>query len=102
MALPASSAGGRLTSVESVNYWRTLNPELSITDWPLTHATDRYRVDVPVMDTYVRQIIQEGYTQLPPLIPGVESDRLAEAVTRIHRLGLPPVFGFVYDEFWQL
>ena len=84
------------------DYWTNLIPDFNITDHPIQNAASRYQVDVPDMGAPVRQVIKEGYTQLPSVIPRVETTRLAECVKKICDLSLPPVFAFVYDEFWQM
>src|SRR5262245_35422825 len=83
-------------------YWARLSPELQITDHPFREAKTRYPIVAPDMRRPIRQAVQEGYLQLPPLIPREETARLAACVTKIFSQGLPPVFAFVYDEFWQM
>lgn len=102
MELQTASLGRWLEHAEDPERWRALNPELSITSRPIAGAAARHRVEPPAMAPYTRQIVQEGYLQLPPLVPRAQTARLAAAVDRVCRQGLPPVFGFVYDEFWQL
>lgn len=92
----------KLPAVDSRDFWLQLNPELHISDRPFRSSQSRYKVNAPDMAGPIRQIVREGYCQLPPVIPREETTRLAATVKRIHNLGLPPVFAFVYDEFWQV
>lgn len=102
MSVVASSHNMRLPDVGNPQFWKELNPELQITDYPAQQAAARYQIAAPDMREPVRQIVQEGYTELPPLIPSEETARLADAIQRLHLKGLPAVFAYVYDEFWQV
>ena len=100
MAVVESPKSAQFSELSDRTFWNELNPDLSITDYPVRGVINQY--PVPDMTNPLRQIVHEGYLQLPPVIPAADISQLAAAATKIFRLGIPPVFGFVYDEFWQI
>ena len=44
----------------------------------------------------------QGYIQTPPLLSSALVSRMRSVVTTLKETGWPPVFAFVYDEFWKL
>lgn len=91
-----------LHAADDIGYWRTLNPDLTISTHPLAD-TPRLpvltRADVARLAADTRR---EGYFQAPPLIAPAHAARLARVVGNLVRQGMPPVFCLVYDEFWNM
>lgn len=83
-------------------HWQQLNPESSITDSPLSGLKPPFKVDPSLMTRRVHQLLDEGYFKVDSLIPESEIQPLAHVVTAVSYEGYPPVFAFVYDEFWRL
>ena len=83
------------------DYWRALNPELSITASPF--------VDTPPVDVmpdeaaaHASQLQEEGYLQTRPLVSAHMCARLARAVTRLAGAQVQTVFASLYDEYYQV
>lgn len=95
-------APATLNKAATLDYWKALNPELSITRNPFQRKTEVYQLAEQQMAQQIRQITQEGYLQTPPLIPRTNTERLAQCVLKVVDAGFPPIFVFVYDEFWQI
>jgi Tfp pilus assembly protein PilF len=91
-----------LNQAWQADYWRTLNPSLSITDSPFSPDLADFEIDPGCIETYVAQIIEEGYFNIPAVLPHTEMSRISDAIKVIVEKGLPPVFVFVYDEIWQI
>jgi len=96
-----ASGENRLHLLGKAEFWTSLNPALTVTDFPYMKALTMLGEDYTGID-YVRQARKEGYFKLDSIIPRDEAAVLARAVEKISALGLPPIFVYVYDEVWQL
>jgi hypothetical protein len=82
-------------------FWRGLNPQLTITERPLSVGIDPLRVDAAVAARAARQIVDEGYFHAPSVIPPARLAALRVGAERVVAAGLPSGFTCVYDEFYQ-
>ncbi len=98
----SKNKGLTVHDLEAPEFWERLNPNLTISDNPFREDRPQYPYDKNKVQEHVRQVIKEGYLQTEPVIDDELTSKLAGAVKRIYRLGLPAPFCFVYDEFWQL
>lgn len=92
----------RMADVRDPGFWRALNPELTISDFPLAAARERLPVTADAIERCARQLKADGYLQAPPLVPRAEAARLALAIERIVAEGLPPALAAVYDEYYNV
>jgi Phytanoyl-CoA dioxygenase (PhyH) len=88
--------------VLDANYWRGLNPDLSISEFPCDGSPAPLVFDSGDRERYVRNIHGEGYLQTPPVLDANLLARLRAGIERVVRAGYPSVFACVYDEFYQL
>jgi hypothetical protein len=86
--------------LRAADYWRALNPELTISEYPFSSAPRRSDVALDEVRRYSDQICREGYLQTPPLLDRAALARLRSGVERVVRAGFPSVFACVYDEFY--
>lgn len=88
-------------SATSPVFWKDLNPDLCITDFPFKSFPP-----ASIPDTCIRagfqNLKEEGYFQTQPVIPEALAARFAVAVHNVVAAGFPAVFSFVYDEFWGI
>jgi hypothetical protein len=84
------------------SYWKTLNPDLHITTFPFSASALLSDTNASLVDRCTSRMIKDGYFDAPSIIPREKAERFAAVVTRLSQLNVPPVFAFVYDEFWQL
>ena len=91
----------QLPSARDADFWRRLNPHLTISERPFAAMPPRVHADAAVVSRAARQIVDEGYLQTPPLVPAGLVDGLRGAAVRVVEAGFPPVFACVYDEFYQ-
>lgn len=90
-----------LQEAKRPDFWRSLNPGMTIDARPLA-ANRQYSLADAEIHNYAQQMLKEGYFQARPLVPGDEVKRLRECLLTIRQAGFPPAFVFVYDAFWQL
>lgn len=83
-------------------FWQKLNPSLSIDDTPFPADLEDFSIRDTEISNHVQQMLQEGYFKTDAIVPKPEATKLALAVQSVVNCGLPPVFVFVYNEFWQL
>jgi len=95
-----------LRDAHEIGFWRTLHPDLAISDLPLARAPASSLARDPALAGAVARLaadtVREGYFQAPPVIDPVRAARLARIVDGLVVRGIPPVFSLVYDEFWQM
>ncbi len=90
----------RLSSIE---FWKALNPELTITERPFLRKAPGLNVDDSLdQKQYVNQMKQEGYINLDGILSEERMELMAQAITRLIDEGFPAVLCYVYDEFWQV
>ena len=92
----------RLGDVRNPDFWRALNPELTISDFPLGAPRPRPAAVPEIADLCRRQIIAEGYLATPPIIPADELGRLVAGIERVVAAGLPSTLAAVYDEYYNI
>jgi hypothetical protein len=92
----------RMNEVRDPDFWRALNPELSITEFPLAARRPRLPVTADAIGRCRRQVTEDGYLHTPPLVPSDEVARLARGIQRVVDEGLPSVLACVYDEYFNI
>lgn len=80
-------------------YWLELNPELTMDAPP---APPVLRIDEPARQQLFGDLLTDGYFQYPPALPAEHVRRMAEGALRLQAENIPPVFMYVYDDFYQL
>ena len=91
--------GPRLRDAE---FWRTLNPDLTISDRPPAQAGVVFENAWAQSEPVRRRLVREGVATSPVIVPEGTRQQLTAAVERLVAAGLPPGFVLVYDEFLQL
>lgn len=82
-------------------FWRALSPHLTISPQPWSTSAEPVRVDPAVADRAARQIVTEGYCQMPPLLSTAQIAPLRLGAERVVTSGFPAGFTCVYDEFYR-
>jgi hypothetical protein len=85
----------------NASYWRRLNPSLTVGGRQDAGPRKKqvYATDGQALGARFRE---DGYLQLPPLLAPAQRTSMASAVSSLKDAGWPPVFAFVYDEFWAV
>jgi hypothetical protein len=83
-------------------YWQRLNPGLSIDAEGPAVALDATPLDEPQAAAQREKFRLEGYFQTPPVLDPNVVRRMRLAIEKLRAEHWPPVFSYVYDEFWQI
>lgn len=92
----------RLHEVQDPDFWRALNPELTISDFPFARPKVRPAATAALAARCREQITTDGYLATPPVIPADELARLANGILRVVDAGLPSTLAAVYDEYYNI
>jgi hypothetical protein len=92
-----------LERLATVDYWKALNPEMSITDYPFQAPIDT-QVQAPLaeVERCLQQMREEGHFRLESVLSKARMARMAKVIDNIVAAGYPPAFAYVYDDFWQV
>jgi hypothetical protein len=85
-----------------VDFWRSICPQLSISDRPLISNMQPYAVSPRDVQKAVQQVCEEGYFHVSPVVPTQEVKLLADTVSTVVDHGFPAPFVLVYDQIWQI
>ena len=84
------------------DYWRALNPELTISDRGPGVGNTPFNNDWASSEICQRRLREEGYYLTPKIVPVDDVVKMRTAVERIVARGLPPGCAMVYDEFYRV
>ena len=102
MMAAAVKAQSMLEQVQDPDFWRSLNPSLSVAeDWS-SNLPSPLALETEDLEQVLHDLRKDGYFQLDAILPEAEILRMAIGIDELVQQGLPPVFAFVYDEFWRL
>jgi hypothetical protein len=85
------------------DYWRRLNPELSIDG--VGERSGGLDIDVlepKEIEKQIEKLRSEGYFQTNPVLSSPTIEKMRVCVERLRRERWPATFSFVYDEFWDV
>ena len=83
-------------------YWKELCPALSVGKLVSGGTVETDALGPRHRQELARRLAAEGYFETGPLLPQARVRRMRHAVTSVKNAGWPPVFAFVYDEFWTV
>lgn len=90
------------SQIESIDYWRALNPQCTITDDPWPLQPGRYPVSSANTARYLDSIRTEGYFQTEPLVPAADLDVLGRCIENVYRAGHSTTYALLYDQFYHV
>ena len=88
--------------IEDPDYWRSLNPDLTITENPFSNPASPYPISNDEMAACVQHIQEEGYFQTSPVLPEEDTEKLTRCIRNVVDRGHDAGYAFVYDEFYQV
>lgn len=94
--------GAHLAPIESPDFWRRLNPHLTITNAPFAAHRTEYPFPARDIERARLQIREDGYLQCGPGVPAENCRALSTAMARIIEARYHPMFLAVYDEYWHV
>src|SRR5450759_2061046 len=86
----------------NIEFWRSICPQLSISESPLGSHMKPYAVSPSDVQKVGQQVLVEGYFQVGPVVPRHETRLLTDAVRTVVDQGFPAPFVLVYDQVWQM
>jgi len=92
---------GQLPKAGSEEFWRQLNPDLSISQYPFQVASPAPQPPAALLSEYRDRMQQEAYFQSEPCLPAEMLASMRRAIESVREAGLPALFAFVYDIFYQ-
>jgi hypothetical protein len=95
---PASAVPAR--DIGDPGFWRSFAPGLHVEDPRSVQALQPVMPSSADMEAVRALVREEGYFQASNIAWPIDIALMANTVRALDRAGLPPVFAFVYDEFW--
>jgi hypothetical protein len=90
-----------LPNAGNIEFWRSLNPALEVTDDPLARWQTALPPDREISMAYRDQLRTEGYFQTPPLLAESRRRQMLQAIEAVRAAGFPNMFALVYDVFFH-
>jgi hypothetical protein len=90
---------GWLADAGERRFWAALNPGLKIEE---PQVGPLFTIDDAERQELWNELLTEGWFHLGPRLPPEQTARMAAAVVTLKRAFIPPVFAYVYDDFWNL
>lgn len=84
------------------NYWQTLNPTMTVCGSEPVETIESFDPDPSRVEQPLRTFSAFGYFQIPPTVDAVAVEKMRRCFETTESAGWPPVFVFVYDEFWRV
>lgn len=105
--LPASQVDSLFARAMDIDWWRRLNPHLSLETGTSEAGTSAQVLEPEPLppDEIARhsdQLAQEGFFQTSAVLDPAIVARMRQCIEGLRNEKFPPVFSFVYDEFWQV
>jgi hypothetical protein len=91
-----------LLKANSPEYWRSLNPRLRICSRASSRRVESRPLPSNESKDLVRRIAAHGFINSSQFLSNSLIHRMRRCVETVRKYGWPPVFAFVYDEFWLL
>lgn len=92
----------RLECVFSVPYWKRICPDLSLGRSQPRNDIEERLLAIEDRKNLVQRLGRDGYLKTGPFIDPNLIAAMKHAMLVLRRQGLPPVFAYVYDEFWDI
>lgn len=90
---------GLAIASQSAEFWRRLAPDLTISDAQPVSVT---AIDAARRAKLRLKLVNDGYAKVPSMNARPVHGKIADAMDRIAKAGLPTAFIGVYDEVWSL
>ena len=85
--------------LQSQEFWADKFPNLSICNLELFRQSSSVKLDQSTAQELAGQLTEEGYLQ-GRSDWGLDLDEMARSIRVLSEAGIPPVFAFLFDEFW--
>lgn len=92
----------RLERVFSISYWQELCPSLSIGRAKPLSTVEKESFSVEQRKLLVERFARDGYLKSEPIMAESILDLLKLTLVTLRHHEFPPVFAYVYDQFWDI
>jgi hypothetical protein len=100
--LPSTEVDALLNKATDSDYWRHFCPTLSVG----TSSWREVREECPLDSSEIAQLVEklgtEGYFRTKAILPIPLIHKMRACVEQLRSQSWPPVFAFVFDEFWAI
>ena len=100
-AIPASIVAPPTRNLGDPDFWRAFAPGLHVGDARSVEALQAIAPSPADMAAIRALVVEEGYFQASNITWPMDVGVMADTVRALDSAGLPPVFAFLYDEFWM-
>lgn len=98
--LSREQVDARVDRAWSPEYWKSLNPSLSVGEPPASEFTNATTLGPELRRECIRRFHDEGHLHLGSVVPPGLIGRMRAGVDALVRADWPAVFSWLYDEFW--
>lgn len=91
----------QVAEISRADYWRARAPSFHVCNEEFWRAVRYYHASNAEAADIESRVRREGYFRLRHDF-GLDLGAMAQTITALVADGIPPVFAFVYDEFWSL
>lgn len=102
LSLPEDELRVLAEKILDLDYWRKLNPELSIGSEKHAASFEATAISAQELERIREHVATRGYLQTTATLSMHAIDALRQGIDVLKQEGLPPAFCFVYDEAWLL
>jgi hypothetical protein len=88
--------------MDDIKIWKALNPTYSIQEERALRPKDRYQMSPDQKEKQCTSLKEDGYCLVPALIEEKKVQAMLACIQTLKERGIPLVFCFVYDLFWEL
>lgn len=92
----------RLEGVFSIAHWQNLCPELSVGRAKPFSDIEKSVLTIDERKSLVQRLVRDGYLKSEPILSETLLAAMRSALVTLHEHGYPPVFAYVYDQFWDI
>ncbi len=100
VGVPSSVVTAPVRDLGTADFWRAFAPGLRVGDPRSVQALEAITPGEADMAAIRALVVEEGYFHASNIAWPMDVAVMAETVRALDRAGLPPVFAFIYDEFW--
>lgn len=101
--LTADEVDTRFELACSIDYWRKLNPQLTVCENLPFNAIEKNKIEPDEMATLLDHLEQKRYFNTKTaIIDKTVTNNMLEGIKNLKDAGWHEVWSFVYDEFWQV
>src|SRR5262245_38061830 len=89
-----------LKNARDPGYWRRLNPELRVSDKVSFDRIPTAAISRSVRRAALEKLKEHGYFQIDSVYSLELMERLRRGIENLRKANWPPMFAFIYDEYW--